>query len=819
MYCPHCAKIIKENYEYCPGCGKSVKVQNAENALPVGTVLSNRYFVGAVLGQGGFGITYVGCDTRLNKKVAIKEYYPAGYVSRYSEHSTNLSVASGDAATTFEHEKQKFIKEAYLLAEFAGDRNIVNVTDILVEHNTAYIVMEYVEGETLDRLIRQNGKMSFTEAFTMLEPMMKSLSRVHSKGLIHRDISPANIMVLSDRQITLIDFGAAREFDSQAERSLSVILKHGYAPTEQYMTKGPQGPWTDVYAVCATIYKMITGITPPSAIDRMVGDIMKKPSEVGAAIMPAQEAALMKGLSVLQNERYSSMDELHDALLGKAPAQMEATEIITPVAAQATEIITPVTGSGAVEESNDDAAVEETVAVRQDAGPASDASEKAEVADETANNTIEVPEDTDVDAADASNKAVKDIEVKADFPPEATSLLTPGSKPKPAFSYAPTEMIQQENSQQITPPVEEKEKRAEEPAKEEKPLFRDIPPESDHRTAIIDHKTKKDPKKMVAIIAAGVGAAALIGVIANIVGNSEGGTATCVDDNYSVNTYTDTNYTDNTYTEEKTDTAGDSVDTAATTTTESEILVTESSQDDVAADTATEESDTVNLPSFYDSSSFTYEGDALKFEDDNFTSRLGIDVSYHQGNIDWNKVKAAGVDFAFIRIGYRGYSAEGSIKPDSLFTENIKNAQAAGIDVGVYFFSQAISAAEAEEEAEYVISALSGYTLQLPVAVEPITIMEGGRTEGTDGWQLARNANAFCDTITAAGYKTLVAFNDEQWNTYESMLKTVNYPFWYGNYEKGSMPPFSCEFFQYSNHGNVDGISTVVDMDIQFVAK
>ena len=667
------------------------------------------------------------------------------------------------------------------MAEFAGDRNIVNVTDILVEHNTAYIVMEYVEGETLDRLIRQKGKMSFTEAFTMLEPMMKSLSRVHSKGLIHRDISPANIMVLSDRQITLIDFGAAREFDSQAERSLSVILKHGYAPTEQYMTKGPQGPWTDVYAVCATIYKMITGVTPPSAIDRMVGDVMKKPSELGTVITPAQEAALMKGLSVLQNERYSSMDELHDALLGKAPAKMEATEIITPVAAQATEIITPVTGSGAVEESNDDAAVKET-------------------------------------------------EVKADFPPDATSLLTPGSKPKPAFAYDPTEMIQQETlntvsnheekkpeqekAESIVSPTTDQEKKS-----VDKPVFRDIPPESDHRTAIIDHKTKKDPKKMVAIIAAGVGAAALIGVIANIVGNSEGGTATYVDDNYSVNTYTDTSYTDNTYTEEKTDTASDSLDTAATTTTESEILVTESSQDDVAADTAAEESDTVNLPSFYDSSSFTYEGDALKFEDDNFTSRLGIDVSYHQGNIDWNKVKAAGVDFAFIRIGYRGYSAEGTIKPDSLFTENIRNAQAAGIEVGVYFFSQAISAAEAEEEAEYVISALSGYTLQLPVAVEPITIMAGGRTEGSDGWQLARNANAFCDTITAAGYKTLVAFNDEQWNTYESMLKTVNYPFWYGNYEKGSMPPFSCEFFQYSNHGNVDGISTVVDMDIQFVAK
>ncbi len=337
MYCPHCMSIIEKGHVKCPHCGKDTAVRNADNALPVGSILSDRYYVGVVLGQGGFGITYVGCDTRLNKKVAIKEYYPAGYVNRLSEHSTNITVSAGDAAETFEHEKQKFIKEAYLLAEFAGDRNIVNVTDILVEHNTAYFVMEYVDGQTLEKYVKQNGRMTFFEAFSMLEPMMRSLSKIHSKGLIHRDISPSNIMVQSDKQITLIDFGAAREFDAQAQKSLSVILKHGYAPTEQYQTKGPQGPWTDVYAVCATLYKMITGMTPPSAIDRMVGDILKKPSELGASISPQEESVLLKGLSVLQNDRYSSMADLHEAFLGKDPVsparateESGVTELLTP---------------------------------------------------------------------------------------------------------------------------------------------------------------------------------------------------------------------------------------------------------------------------------------------------------------------------------------------------------------------------------------------------------------------------------------------------------------------------------------------------------
>ncbi len=297
----------------CPSCKKDTTVNNADSALPVGTMLSNRYFIGIVLGQGGFGITYIGCDTRLNKKVAIKEYYPVNLVGRYSEYSTKLSVSSGENSEIFEHERQRFIKEAQLLAEFSGDRSVVDVTDIFSENNTAYMVMDYVEGENLDAYLRHSEKMDFDTAYEMLLPMLGSLSRMHAKGLIHRDISPANIMVQPDMHVILIDFGSAREYSIDGEKSLSVILKHGYSPVEQYQSKGLQGPWTDVYALSATIYKMITKITPPSSIDCMVGNVLKKPSELGATISKEEEKVLLKGLALSQADRYSSIQDLEEA--------------------------------------------------------------------------------------------------------------------------------------------------------------------------------------------------------------------------------------------------------------------------------------------------------------------------------------------------------------------------------------------------------------------------------------------------------------------------------------------------------------------------
>ena len=186
---------------------------------------------------------------------------------------------------------------------------MVSVIDFFEENSTAYLVMEYLEGETLQQYLNQHGRLTADEAFTMLMPVMKTLEKIHAAGVIHRDISPDNIMHLFSGQLKLMDFGAAREYVEE-NRSMSVVLKRGYAPMEQYRRNGKQGPWTDVYALCATIYRCITGTTPPNVLDRVIEDTLQKPSQLGAVIDPALENILLYGLAVQQNDRCQSMTEL-----------------------------------------------------------------------------------------------------------------------------------------------------------------------------------------------------------------------------------------------------------------------------------------------------------------------------------------------------------------------------------------------------------------------------------------------------------------------------------------------------------------------------
>lgn len=225
----------------------------------------------------------------------------------------------------------------------------------------------------------------------------------------------------------------------------------------------------------------------------------------------------------------------------------------------------------------------------------------------------------------------------------------------------------------------------------------------------------------------------------------------------------------------------------------------------------------------YSRYNFLYDGDVLTYDDDKYTSRFGIDVSHHQGTIDWHKVKEAGVTFAFIRLGYRGYGEEGNISLDKQFEYNITHAQAEGIDVGVYFFSQALNEEEAKEEAEFVLSVLNGYDIQLPVAYDLITATDGsGRTSNLSVDQFAQNAETFCKLIRGAFYGTTIAFNDTQWPQFESKLDRLTvYNFWYGDYDISghAQPPFNYDFLQFSNAGHVSGIDTVVDLDIQLLKK
>ena len=309
--CMGCLKPVPEVGGKCEHCGFDNSAPVYAHQLPPMTVLAGKYLTGRVLGEGGFGITYLGIDINLGMKVAIKEYYPAGFVTRTSETAT-VSPYSGTNGDYFTAGLDKFLAEARALARFHDLDGIVEVRDFFRENGTAYIIMEFIEGLTLsEALEKQGGRMSGEYAFALMEPVIISLINVHKAKIIHRDISPDNIMLDVNGRLKLLDFGAARQFDSK--KTMSVMLKPGYAPIEQYQTSGDLGPWTDVYALCATIYKLITGSMPLESLERLVDDNLAPPSVLGADISPEREAVLMRGLAIKRGDRFSNMSALHTA--------------------------------------------------------------------------------------------------------------------------------------------------------------------------------------------------------------------------------------------------------------------------------------------------------------------------------------------------------------------------------------------------------------------------------------------------------------------------------------------------------------------------
>ena len=286
------------------------------HCLRKGTRLIGRYIIEGVLGQGGFGITYLGTDELHEKKVAIKEFFPQGIVTRNIEYQDTVTVTFVGEKDNYEKGKERFLKEARTMAKFSKDEGIVKALDFFEINNTAYIVMEYLEGITLKQYLRENQRIAPEDLIELLVPLIESLDEIHSQGMIHRDISPDNIMVLPDGRIKLMDFGAARDYTEFGEKSLSIVLKPGYAPPEQYQTHGIQGPWTDIYALCATMYKCITGENPPDAIERVMDDHLKKISEFGIVIPPQEEAAIIKGMSVSAKDRYQNIKDFCEDLYG-----------------------------------------------------------------------------------------------------------------------------------------------------------------------------------------------------------------------------------------------------------------------------------------------------------------------------------------------------------------------------------------------------------------------------------------------------------------------------------------------------------------------
>ena len=298
--------------------------------LPLGAVLCGKYRIDGVLGEGGFGITYTGWDVALDIRVAVKEYYPTGFVTREAPQRT-VTAFTGDKGEFFRKGRERFMREARTLAKFNSLPGIVSARDFFEENGTAYLVMEFIDGQTFKSyLAAMDGKLPPQQVFEMLRPVMLALQQVHSAGVIHRDVSPDNIMITNDGYMKLLDFGAAQEY-ADGERSRTVMVKQGYAPFEQYHTHGSQGPWTDVYALCATMYRAITGEIPPESTERMYEDTLRAPLAMGIALPADQEQALMRGLALRAEERTQEVGALLEVLKPRIdPVVIDEPEVEKP---------------------------------------------------------------------------------------------------------------------------------------------------------------------------------------------------------------------------------------------------------------------------------------------------------------------------------------------------------------------------------------------------------------------------------------------------------------------------------------------------------
>ena len=318
--CINCMKERdSEDQKICPHChyDQSRYTPDLFTLKPY-EVLNGRYLVGRVLGKGGFGITYIAMDMILERVVAIKEFFVQGYMYRDNSNSTSISISTTSGASEEEYyriNREKFEKEAKIIASLDDLPGIVKVYDFFYENETVYMVLEYLNGINFKEYTRKKGgRLPYKEVLSKTMAVMKSLQRLHENGIIHRDISPDNIMVMDTGTVKLLDFGGAK---IQANTALSsmVIAKKGYTPIEQYHTDGNQGPWTDVYAMAATIYYCICGQVPEESINRVENDNLKKPSELGIDISPEVEKVLFKALSIRSRDRYQTMAEFYTALV------------------------------------------------------------------------------------------------------------------------------------------------------------------------------------------------------------------------------------------------------------------------------------------------------------------------------------------------------------------------------------------------------------------------------------------------------------------------------------------------------------------------
>jgi len=291
------------------------------NALPLGSRLLE-YRLEAVLGAGGFGMTYLGWDTHLEKHVAIKEYLPTDLVVRALDGS--IMPITGELKGEFEWGLERFIQEARTLARFSHP-HIVRVNRYFQANGSGYMVMDYENGESLHQMLRRGEKPDERKLTGILMPLLDGLQAVHAEGFLHRDIKPSNIFVRASGSPVLIDFGASRQAVSGATRSLTSVLTPGYAPLEQYSRDGHQGPWSDIYAMAGVIYRVLTDQNPPDAVSRMKSDpipgkLAAARGRVSAPFLRAVEWAL----ALDEKGRPQSVPEWRNALEGRAAAPAAA---------------------------------------------------------------------------------------------------------------------------------------------------------------------------------------------------------------------------------------------------------------------------------------------------------------------------------------------------------------------------------------------------------------------------------------------------------------------------------------------------------------
>ena len=260
-----CFGCMEEIHGYpCPVCGFDPAQAAAPNyVLPYGAILNGRYIVGKMLGQGGFGITYIGWDLAMERKVAIKEYYPSGQVSRNPGSRDLTWYTNEQSRQARQNGMQMFLKEARKMSKVDNLTNVVRVRDIFQENETAYIVMDFVEGETLKARLDKTGPLTWKQAKDIFLPAIQAMEQVHQADLVHRDISPDNLMLTPDGRVMILDLGAAKDLAINKGASSAMVVKGGFSPPEQYAQQGGSGSWTDVYAMAATMYHSLTGVVPP----------------------------------------------------------------------------------------------------------------------------------------------------------------------------------------------------------------------------------------------------------------------------------------------------------------------------------------------------------------------------------------------------------------------------------------------------------------------------------------------------------------------------------------------------------------------------